>query len=73
MRQTAYMLIELCVTMVFSSLPLTAQGATPALLYYADAYADHYGVPRVLVHSIISAADARDCAQIRGTKPLFAS
>jgi soluble lytic murein transglycosylase-like protein len=54
MRQTAYMLIELCVTMVFSSLPLTAQGATPALLYYADAYADHYGVPMVLVHSIIS-------------------
>ena len=54
MRQTAYMLIGLCVTMVFSSLPLRAQGATPALLYYTDAYADHYGVPRALVHSIIS-------------------
>jgi len=54
MRQTAYMLIELCVTMVLSALPVRAQAATPALLYYADAYADHYGVPRVLVHSIIS-------------------
>ncbi len=24
------------------------------LLYYADAYADHYGVPRALVHAIIA-------------------
>lgn len=27
--------------------------ATPEQLYYADTYADHYGVPRPLVHAII--------------------
>ena len=26
----------------------------PELRYYADAYADHYGVPRALVHAIIA-------------------
>ena len=26
----------------------------PELKYYADAYADHYGVPRALVHAIIA-------------------
>jgi len=54
MRKPAYILIGICTSIVFSSLQLGAQRATPALLYYADAYADHYGVPRVLVHSIIS-------------------
>jgi soluble lytic murein transglycosylase-like protein len=54
MPKPAYMLIGICTSMVFSCLQLGAQRATPALLYYADAYADHYGVPRVLVHSIIS-------------------
>jgi soluble lytic murein transglycosylase-like protein len=33
---------------------LSAQRPTPVLLYYADAYADHYHVPRALVHAIIS-------------------
>lgn len=54
MCKPAYILIEVCMIIVFSSLRLGAQSATPALLYYADAYADHYGVPRALVHAIIS-------------------
>jgi soluble lytic murein transglycosylase-like protein len=54
MRKPAYMLIGVCTSIVFSCLQLGAQRVTPPLLYYADAYADHYGVPRVLVHSIIS-------------------
>ncbi len=54
MRKPAFILIELWICIVFSCLQLGAQRATPPLLYYADAYADHYGVPRVLVHSIIS-------------------
>jgi soluble lytic murein transglycosylase-like protein len=32
----------------------TRQAGNPELKYYADAYADHYGVPRALVHSIIA-------------------
>lgn len=39
------------------SIPPTAKathGANPELRYYADAYADHYGVPRALVHAIIA-------------------
>ena len=32
----------------------TWQGGNPELRYYADAYADHYGVPRPLVHAIIA-------------------
>jgi soluble lytic murein transglycosylase-like protein len=32
----------------------TAHSADPELKYYADAYADHYGVPRALVHAIIA-------------------
>jgi len=32
----------------------TRQGGDPELKYYADAYADHYGVPRALVHAIIA-------------------
>ena len=54
MRKRAFMLIGVWTSIFFSCLQLGAQRATPALLYYADAYADHYGVPRVLVHSIIS-------------------
>jgi soluble lytic murein transglycosylase-like protein len=30
------------------------QAGNPELKYYADAYADHYGVPRALVHAIIA-------------------
>ena len=35
------------------SAPLYAAQATAELSYYADAYADHYHVPRALVHAII--------------------
>ena len=35
------------------ALPSMAQ-TRPELRYYADAYADHYGVPRALVHAIIA-------------------
>lgn len=37
--------------------PFTAEaagGGSPELRYYADAYADHYRVPRALVHAIIA-------------------
>jgi soluble lytic murein transglycosylase-like protein len=30
-----------------------AANPSPRLIYYADAYADHYRVPRALVHAII--------------------
>ena len=39
------------------AIPTTAamrQGGNPELKYYADAYADHYGVPHALVHAIIA-------------------
>ena len=39
------------------AIPATAarrQERYPELKYYADAYADHYGVPRALVHAIIA-------------------
>jgi soluble lytic murein transglycosylase-like protein len=39
------------------AIPATAasrQAGNPALRYYADAYADHYGVPRALVRAIIA-------------------
>jgi len=32
----------------------TRKARNPELEYYADAYADHYGVPRALVHAIIA-------------------
>jgi soluble lytic murein transglycosylase-like protein len=32
----------------------TRHAVNPELRYYADAYADHYGVPRALVHAIIA-------------------
>jgi soluble lytic murein transglycosylase-like protein len=32
----------------------TRPAGNPELKYYADAYADHYGVPRALVHAIIA-------------------
>jgi soluble lytic murein transglycosylase-like protein len=32
----------------------TRPAGSPELKYYADAYADHYGVPRALVHAIIT-------------------
>lgn len=33
---------------------LNAQARAPETVYYADAYADHYGVPRALVRAIIT-------------------
>ena len=39
------------------AIPATAEtrrGGNPELKYYADAYADHYGVSRALVHAIIA-------------------
>jgi soluble lytic murein transglycosylase-like protein len=35
-----------------------AHAQTPETVYYADAYADHYGVPRALVHAIIAQESA---------------
>jgi soluble lytic murein transglycosylase-like protein len=43
--------------MLAFAIPSTAgagQGGNPELWYYADAYADHYAVPRALVHAIIA-------------------
>ncbi len=36
------------------SVSLNAQSPNPETVYYADAYADHYQVPRALVHAIIA-------------------
>ena len=38
---------------VLSTASAMAANPTPQLTYYADAYADHYRVPRALVHAII--------------------
>jgi len=35
-----------------------AHAQVPETVYYADAYADHYGVPRALVHAIIAQESA---------------
>jgi soluble lytic murein transglycosylase-like protein len=35
-----------------------AHAQAPEAVYYADAYADHYGVPRALVHAIIEQESA---------------
>jgi soluble lytic murein transglycosylase-like protein len=32
----------------------TTHAGKPEFTYYADAYADHYGVPRALVHAIVA-------------------
>ena len=41
-------------TLAIRSTAETRQAGNPELKYYADAYADHYGVPRALVHAIIA-------------------
>jgi soluble lytic murein transglycosylase-like protein len=46
-------LLALCV-MALQSAAQTRQAGKPELKYYADAYADHYRVPRALVHAIIA-------------------
>jgi soluble lytic murein transglycosylase-like protein len=43
---------------VFSVEYPSAHAQTPETVYYADAYADHYGVPRALVHAIIAQESA---------------
>jgi soluble lytic murein transglycosylase-like protein len=35
-----------------------AHAQAPEVVYYADAYADHYGVPRALVHAVIAQESA---------------
>jgi soluble lytic murein transglycosylase-like protein len=47
--------LPLCVmVLAIQSTAETRQARNPELRYYADAYADHYGVPRALVHAIIA-------------------
>jgi soluble lytic murein transglycosylase-like protein len=50
-------IIALSLVATVMAIPSSAQTAhtgNPKLMYYADAYADHYGVPRALVHAIIA-------------------
>lgn len=44
--------------LVFSVECAGAGAQAPETVYYADAYADHYGVPRALVHAIIAQESA---------------
>ena len=47
--------LPLCVmALAIQSTAETRQAGNPELKYYVDAYADHYGVPRALVHAIIA-------------------
>jgi soluble lytic murein transglycosylase-like protein len=47
--------LPLCVmALAIQSTAETRQAGNPGLKYYADAYADHYGVPHALVHAIIA-------------------
>ena len=41
-------------TFTIPAMPERRQEGNPELKYYADAYADHYGLPRPLVHAIIA-------------------
>src|SRR5882724_9352684 len=50
-------LLVLSVFTLAMAIPATAasrQTGNPELRYYADSYADHYGVPRALVRAIIA-------------------
>jgi len=50
-------LLALLLVVLAFAIPATAEtrgGENPELRYYADAYADHYGVPRALVHAVIA-------------------
>ena len=47
--------VPLCVlTLAITATAAMRQEGSPELKYYADAYADHYRVPRALVHAIIA-------------------
>ena len=49
------LVLALCVmALAIQSTAETRPAGNPELKYYADAYADHYGVPRALVHAIIA-------------------
>ena len=50
--RTPFTLIFLAVTILNTSVG-NSQQPSREMEYYADAYADHYGVPRALVHAII--------------------
>ena len=46
----------MCVALILQTCALAGQSRlvrNPEAVYYADAYADHFGVPRALVHAII--------------------
>lgn len=54
-------LIFMCAASAMFVLSVECPGAhaqVPETVYYADAYADHYGVPRALVHAIIAQESA---------------
>jgi hypothetical protein len=46
--------LVLAVLAVSFSASVDAHATDPEAIYYANAYADHYGVPRPLVYAIIS-------------------
>jgi len=54
MKEVRNRSIALCAVILCCGLQLNAQRRSSVLLYYVDAYADHYGVSRALVHAIIS-------------------
>jgi soluble lytic murein transglycosylase-like protein len=52
--RTIFALSVLASVIAIRSSAETTHTRKPELTYYADAYADHYGVPRALVHAIIA-------------------
>jgi len=48
-----WLLLALLAVTFFSTV-VDAHAADPEAIYYANAYADHYGVPRPLVYAIVS-------------------
>ena len=53
-----FLMFVISATFVLSVECLGAHAQSPENVYYADAYADHYGVPRALVHAIIAQESA---------------
>lgn len=51
---------------VFLSRPSYAAAPDPEAVYYANAYADHYGVPRPLVYAIIGQESGWNPAAVSG-------
>jgi len=54
MSEFAHRVVILAVAILGCAVQLSAQEQSPVLLYYADAYADHYHVPRALFRAIVS-------------------